>query len=166
MDMDGGMGGMSPPPASPAMPSGGGMGHGSMAHMAFYWGERAQILFSGWPGDRGHHIYFLALFLVATSAAICECLSVLSRRLAPQPSAPATLRSTFGLALTVIHMLKMGLLYLVMLAVMSFNVGVFIAAIAGHAVGFLIAGSGAFKWARGGGPQAEVATSLRPVEKI
>ncbi|XP_020595985.1 copper transporter 6-like [Phalaenopsis equestris] len=176
--MDGGMGGN----GSPGMHGGGtgggmggmgGMGGGTgggtgggMAQMAFYWGERPQILFFGWPGNRGQHIYILALLLVAAVAAISECLSILSRRFAPQSSTRASFRPAFGLALTAVHTLKMGLLYLVMLAVMSFNVGVFIAAVAGHAIGFLIVGSGVFRWARAGGPHAEDANTLGSADKI
>eukprot|EP00268_Persea_americana_P019520 TRINITY_DN19999_c0_g1_i2.p1 TRINITY_DN19999_c0_g1~~TRINITY_DN19999_c0_g1_i2.p1 ORF type:complete len:111 (-),score=2.59 TRINITY_DN19999_c0_g1_i2:119-451(-) len=40
----------------------------------------------------------------------------------------------------------MDLAYLVMLAIMSFNVRVLIAAVIGHAIGFLIFGSRVFNW--------------------
>ncbi|URE46034.1 Ctr copper transporter family [Musa troglodytarum] len=65
--------------------------------MTFFWGENVEILFSGWPGDRGFGMYLLAV--------------------------------------------RMGLAYLVMLAVMSFNGGVLGAAVAGHALGFLLSRS-------------------------
>ncbi|MCL7025833.1 hypothetical protein MKW94_027717 [Papaver nudicaule] len=42
--------------------------------------------------------------------------------------------------LTVKHGIRVGLLYLVMLAVMSFNVGVLIAAVSGHTLGFFFFG--------------------------
>ena len=39
---------------------------------------------------------------------------------------------------TCIYALRMGLVYLVMLSVMSYNLGVFIVAVAGHAAGFFL----------------------------
>lgn len=50
-----------------------------------------------------------------------------------------------GLTLTVVHALRVGLAYMVMLAVMSFNVGVLLAAVFGHALGFLFFGYRLFK---------------------
>lgn len=146
------MDGMSMPPASSTMPA---HAHHGMMHMTFFWGDRVQILFTGWPGDRGLGPYLLALFVVAIAAAAEECLSALFlvRRRAQPPAASPGGRASAGTALAAIHTLRMGLLYLVMLAVMSFNAGVFIAAVVGHAVGFLVAGSGLFKWARNGGGQ-------------
>ncbi|KAK8950192.1 Copper transporter 6 [Platanthera guangdongensis] len=159
---------MPPSPAMPRSGTGGMMGHNSLTHMTFFWGERAQILFSGWPSYRSHHIYFLSLFLVAVIAAACECLSVVTRGLSTTAPAAAGVRAASSIALTSVHAIKMGLLYLVMLSVMSFNGGVLIAAVAGHAIGFLIAGSGAFRWVPVRGPAAENGQSVPPetVDKI
>ncbi|KAL3329690.1 hypothetical protein AABB24_033844, partial [Solanum stoloniferum] len=83
-----------------------------MMHMTFFWGENAEILFSGWPGynniESANH--------VAT-----------------------------GLIQTALYGIRIGLAYLVMLSVMSFNGGIFLAAIAGHTLGFLVFGSRIFK---------------------
>jgi copper transporter 1 len=50
-----------------------------------------------------------------------------------------------GLVQTILHALKVGLAFMVMLAVMSFNVGLFLVAVAGHSVGFLLFRSRVFK---------------------
>ncbi|XP_047064341.1 copper transporter 6-like [Lolium rigidum] len=110
-----------------------------MMHMAFFWGDRAVVLFPGWPGDRGAGMYILCLLLVLALAALTEALALLSRRLARRGGGEATASS--AALLTAVHAARMGLAYLVMLAVMSFNVGVLLAAVAGHALGFLLARS-------------------------
>lgn len=149
-----GMGGMMPPsaPNGMPMPSGGG---GMAMHMTFFWGKQVEILFSGWPGDRGVGIYLLALLFVFVTAALVDCLSSISRRLSRGPAAGAgDRRVSNALLLTTLHAVRLGLAYLVMLAVMSFNVGVLIVAIAGHAVGFLVSGGGLSKGDRSTEPEA------------
>ncbi|KAG8081919.1 hypothetical protein GUJ93_ZPchr0014g46856 [Zizania palustris] len=117
-----------------------------MTHMAFFWGDRAVVLFRGWPGERGAGMYLLCLLFVLALAALAEALTVLSRLLARRsarssssPGGPA--QASSAALLTAVHAARMGLAYLVMLAVMSFNVGVLLAAVAGHALGFLLARS-------------------------
>lgn len=133
----------SPPPSS--MNNGSmmhGMGHHSMMmmHMTFFWGSKAEILFSGWPGTRPG-MYALALVFVFFLAVIVEWLS--HCRLIKQTG--STSRVVAGLVQTFLHTIRIGLAYMVMLAIMSFNVGVFLVAVAGHAVGFLVFGSRLFK---------------------
>ncbi|XP_030506547.2 copper transporter 1 [Cannabis sativa] len=135
---------MSPPTSSSSSPmnngtmmgGGGGMGHKMMMHMTFFWGSQAEILFSGWPGSRPA-MYALALVFVFFLALIVEWLSH-CRLIKPNGSG-----SRVGAALfqTLLHAVRVCLAYMVMLAIMSFNVGVFLVAVAGHAVGFLIFGS-------------------------
>ncbi|XP_077237138.1 copper transporter 1-like [Tasmannia lanceolata] len=50
-----------------------------------------------------------------------------------------------GIAQTAMHGVRIGLAYLVMLAVMSFNVGIFLVAVAGHTLGFFPFRSRTFK---------------------
>ncbi|KAK2999059.1 hypothetical protein RJ639_022699 [Escallonia herrerae] len=109
-----------------------------MMHMTFFWGKNSEILFSGWPGTNSA-MYALALVFVFFLAFIVEWLSH-SRFIKQEANHVAA-----GLAQTLMHALRVGLAYLVMLAVMSFNAGVFIVAVAGHTLGFFFFGSRVFK---------------------
>ncbi|XP_040379020.1 copper transporter 6-like [Oryza brachyantha] len=145
-----------PPPAQHKM--------ATMMHMTFFWGDRAVVLFTGWPGERGAGMYALCLLFVLALAALTEGLSVLSRRLArrgaPGGGGPAPASS--AALLTAVHAARMGMAYLVMLAVMSFNVGVLLAAVAGHALGFLLARSRVRPGAGAGGAAAREHGGLPP----
>lgn len=119
--------------------TGGGMHHHkTMMHMTFFWGKNAEILFSGWPGTRTG-MYVLALVVVFVLSVLVEWLSH-CKLIKPGKSQVAA-----GLVQTLLHALRVGLAYMVMLAVMSFNAGVFLVAVAGHTVGFLLFGSRVFK---------------------
>ncbi|KAG8371440.1 hypothetical protein BUALT_Bualt13G0087800 [Buddleja alternifolia] len=112
-----------------------------MMHMTFFWGKNAEILFDGWPGYDHLGMYVLALAVVFFLALIVEWLShcnILRQTSASDRSASA------GLLQTLMYAVRIGLAYLVMLAVMSFNAGVFLVAIAGHGIGFFLFGSRAF----------------------
>ncbi|TMW82238.1 hypothetical protein EJD97_006447 [Solanum chilense] len=123
-----GMGGMSPPspPQDHMMMS---MG---LTHMTFFWGKNAEILFSGWPGTRTG-MYVLALIIVFVVSLFVEWLSN-SNYLKDKMS------NYNGLVKTFVHGLKIALAYLLMLAIMSFNVGVFIVVVAGHTLGYFLFG--------------------------
>ncbi|KAL6903543.1 hypothetical protein ACP4OV_004356 [Aristida adscensionis] len=152
-------------PRAPAPPRGdhdhGGAGRAAAApmpsQMAFFWGERAVVLFPGWPGARGVGAYVLCLIFVLALATLTEALTAMSRCIARRSGGAgrdggggASGRS--AALLTAAHAARMGMAYLVMLAVMSFNVGVLLAAIAGHALGFFLARSRVHpSAARGGG---------------
>lgn len=147
----GGMG-MAPPPSSAGQmangsSTGGGGGgmtnmnhpHRMMMHMTFFWSKNAEILFSGWPGYDNLGMYVLALFVVFSLAVLVEWFShsnVIGKN---------TGSSLGGMIQTVMYGVRIGLAYLVMLAVMSFNAGVFIVAVAGHMLGFFLFGSRAFR---------------------
>ena len=102
----------------------------SFAHMTFYWGKNSLVLFNNFPGSNTGH-YILALIIVFMLASGLEFLSHCCL------IGPRWQRTVAELARTALHTVRMGLYYLVMLALMSFNVGVLLVAILGHAVVFL-----------------------------
>ncbi|KMZ58091.1 Copper transporter [Zostera marina] len=101
--------------------------------MTFFWGKNSEILFSGWPGTRGGY-YALALVMSFILAFLVEWLS--HCRL----TRPGWSHGVTSIVRLILYTLRVGLAYLVMLAIMSFNGGVFIVVVAGHAVGFLVFG--------------------------
>uniref|UniRef100_A0A0E0C897 Copper transport protein n=1 Tax=Oryza meridionalis TaxID=40149 RepID=A0A0E0C897_9ORYZ len=105
-------------------------------HMTFYWGKNSEILFTGWPGASGG-MYALALAAVFALAVLLEFLG--SPRVQESSSGVGGRRRRATAAATAgaVHAVRVGLAYLLMLALMSFNVGVLLAAVAGHAAGFL-----------------------------
>ncbi|GAY49806.1 hypothetical protein CUMW_121900 [Citrus unshiu] len=105
-----------------------------IAHMTFFWGHNTQVLFPGWPGS-STGMYVLALVFVFSLAVIVEWLSHYNI------VKPGASRVAAGLFKTGLHGVRVGLAYMVVLAVMSFNGGIFIAAVVGHAVGYLLFGS-------------------------
>ncbi|XP_009588583.1 copper transporter 1-like [Nicotiana tomentosiformis] len=136
---------MAPPPSAAmnnATGGGGGMmmknHRHMMMHMTFFWGKNTEILFSNWPGYDNLGMYVLALFVVFFMAVLVEFLSHGNyiKENADHVSA--------GLIQTTLYGLRIGLAYVVMLAVMSFNGGVFLVAIFGHMLGFLVFGSRVF----------------------
>ncbi|XP_010443679.1 PREDICTED: copper transporter 1-like [Camelina sativa] len=140
---------MSPPP-SPSSSSSSMMNNGSMnggahhhmmmMHMTFFWGKNTEVLFSGWPGTSSG-MYALCLIFVFFLAVLTEWLAHSSLLRTGDDSA----NRAAGLIQTAVYTLRTGLAYLVMLAVMSFNAGVFLVALAGHAVGFMWFGSRTFR---------------------
>ncbi|XP_008780538.1 copper transporter 3-like [Phoenix dactylifera] len=149
--MQDGMGGTTPA----TMPGHHDKGGDMAMHMTLFWGERVEVLFSGWPGDQGLGMYLLALLCVVATAFLAEYLSDHLSQAAPTTATGSSRRISTALLPTFLHAVRMGLLYLVMLAVMSFNLGVLIAAIAGHALGFLLSASGLiYKRARPGNGEA------------
>lgn len=102
-------------------------------HMNLYWGKDVIILFQGWPSNN-LGMYILALAFVFLLSATIEVLSI-----APVVKQGTTKSPVIGgLTQTILYALRIGLSYLVMLSVMSFNLGIFIVAVAGHAFGFFL----------------------------
>ncbi|KAJ3674565.1 hypothetical protein LUZ60_005181 [Juncus effusus] len=110
----------------------------SYMHMTLFWGKNTIILFRDWPGSRTG-MYVLALIIVFAFAFMTEWLSH-SRLISPNWNKTAA-----ELTRASLHMVRMGLYYLLMLALMSFNGGVVIVSILGHAVAFIIFGRAFFK---------------------
>ncbi|CAA2971508.1 copper transporter 4-like [Olea europaea subsp. europaea] len=120
-----------PPPPPPPLPL---RHYHKPSFLHFYWGKNAEILFSGWP-DNHLGMYALALVFVFVLAVLVEFLSNLNL---VKPGSNRVARVFFQ---TGFHGIRAGFAYMVVLAVMSFNGGVFIAAVLGHAIGYLIFGS-------------------------
>ncbi|KAJ0021500.1 hypothetical protein Pint_32685 [Pistacia integerrima] len=113
--------------------------HKMMMHMTFFWGKNTEVLFDGWPGKNNTGMYVVALIFVFVMSALVEWLSH-SRIIKPGASNVAA-----GLIQTFMHAIRVGVAYMAMLAVMSFNGGIFLASIAGHSFGFLVFGSRVFR---------------------
>ncbi|KAI3806582.1 hypothetical protein L1987_22491 [Smallanthus sonchifolius] len=103
----------------------------SMMHMTFFWGKDVVMLFNDWPnGKLGMYILALALVFVVAIAIefLTDCRAINTR-------ASPVIR---GLAQASVYGLRMALAYLVMLSVMSYNIGVFIVVVVGHAFGYFL----------------------------
>ncbi|KAK9940646.1 hypothetical protein M0R45_017296 [Rubus argutus] len=129
------MGPMTPPPSMNGTTM---MPHRKMMHMTFFWGTNAEVLFPRWPGTNTG-MYYLALLFVFALAVLVEWLS--HCRLIKAGSGHVAA----GMVQTLLHGIRVGLAYMVMLAVMSFNAGVFLVAVAGHTLGFFLFGSKVFR---------------------
>ncbi|GAA0184876.1 secondary carrier transporter [Lithospermum erythrorhizon] len=108
--------------------------------MRFFFGENNEIFFSRWHGNEDLGMYILALVLVFTLALNLEFIT--HCYLNKEKSNNDVFE---GLVETIMYGLRIGLAYMMVLAVMSFNGGVFIVAVAGHTLGFLMFGSKVFK---------------------
>ncbi|CAK7333619.1 unnamed protein product [Dovyalis caffra] len=115
-----------------------------MMHMTFFWGHKTDVLFKGWPGSSSG-MYAVALTFVFALAVLVEWFNFCS------VIKPGTHKVAAGFFRTGMYAVRSGLSYMVMLAVMSFNGGVFLAAVGGHAVGFALFGSRVFKKSSGSG---------------
>ncbi|KAF5737203.1 hypothetical protein HS088_TW13G00081 [Tripterygium wilfordii] len=118
--------------------------HKVLTHSSFYWGHTTQVLFSGWPGSN-KAMYAVALIFVFSLAVLVEGFSH-SDVVKPGVNRVAKVLFEGGMC-----GVRAGLAYLVILAVASFNGGVFIAAVLGHAVGRVLFGGRVFGKSGGSG---------------
>ncbi|CAM8963473.1 unnamed protein product [Rhodiola kirilowii] len=122
-----------------------------MMHMTFYWGKKVTILFDSWRTDSwtSYALSLLACFLVAAFYQYLEDRRI-KLKLLTSPSRgsdPLThpllqklhggrAKSVLRFAGAVMFAVNSAIGYMLMLAVMSFNWGVFLAIVVGLAVGF------------------------------
>ncbi|KAH7865275.1 hypothetical protein Vadar_004496 [Vaccinium darrowii] len=103
--------------------------------MSFYWGKDATVLFQNWP-NHSLGMYIVSLFFVFSLSFGVEAFSVLTTANLPRRAGSSPVAG--GLKLAAAYALRTALAYMVMLSVMSFNVGIFVAAVLGHTAGFFL----------------------------
>ncbi|KAH7422324.1 hypothetical protein KP509_12G003700 [Ceratopteris richardii] len=125
-----------------------------MMHMTFYWGKQATILFDGWKTTTwlSYSLSLVALFLssiVLQYFSNLEITNFFTGKTSSSTSFPPIEASLLGkdtsstslgkkLLRSGIFGVRVGIGYLLMLAAMSFNGGVFIAIVLGFAVGHFV----------------------------
>lgn len=127
-------------------------------HMTFYWGKSVTILFDFWRTDSwlSYALSLLALLLASAFYQYMENRRIQfkilaeSKRASSEPSFQTPLLNSRVLrgfnparsATALLFAINSAIGYLLMLAVMSFNGGVFIAVVVGLGAGYLIFRSG------------------------
>ncbi|KAM1223774.1 hypothetical protein ACFX2G_043715 [Malus domestica] len=130
-----------------------------MMHMTFYWSRQVTLLFDSWKTDTwtSYSLTLLACLLVPAFYQYLEDLRVRIKRAASSSSlksaSDAPIRtpllggaggrfSAGRLAESVLFGVNVAIAYMIMLAIMSFNGGVFVAIVLGLAIGYLAFRSG------------------------
>ncbi|CAN6478705.1 unnamed protein product [Victoria cruziana] len=122
-----------------------------MMHMTFYWGKEATLLFDGWKTTTwlGYGLSLVALFLLSTFYQYIESFRISLQTASAVNTldsgiqTPLLSNSGFAksrcrrLAVAAFFGVSSAIGYLLMLSVMSFNAGVFIAVVLGLTVGYL-----------------------------
>ncbi|XP_024519166.1 copper transporter 6-like [Selaginella moellendorffii] len=121
-------------PSNPSMGMGTGMHNMMMMQMSFIWSKNVTLLFSGWTTSNWVE-YSLTLLAVVCFAILHQFLCYLRGRGDMFYSIPG--RGQAAIAL-VLYAAYVSTSYLLMLIVMSFNVGVFIAVVLGLCLGILV----------------------------
>ncbi|KAH7421513.1 hypothetical protein KP509_13G061200 [Ceratopteris richardii] len=133
-----------------------------MMQMSFYWGERVILLFWEWKTTNGGNYFgsLLVLFVAAFFNNYLDRLTsssspLLSRFYKPSGAVTSEVKSAgkipeesgssqqrpsmaARLLLTSLFFVRVTVAYLLMLAIMSYNGGVFIAIVVGYSLGFYV----------------------------
>ncbi|PKA47052.1 Copper transporter 5 [Apostasia shenzhenica] len=124
-----------------------------MMHMTFYWGKNVTILLDSWRTDSWLS-YLLSLLVLLVASAFYQYLEdrrirfkLIFRRNPSSIEVPLLRRTIAGhsasrAASALLFCLNAAIGYLLMLAVMSFNGGVFLAVVIGLALGYYAFRSG------------------------
>ena len=99
-------------------------------HSGFWFGADVEILFSGWPLGHGHFHFYLALLLVFMLSMVAQMYAM-----TPMSTPKIVPKSLINHA--ALHGLRTLIAYLVLLCVITFNVGVIITVLLGHVAGYL-----------------------------
>ncbi|XP_077230235.1 copper transporter 5-like [Tasmannia lanceolata] len=125
-----------------------------MMHMTFYWGKSVTLLFDSWKTDSwpSYTLTLLAVFLFSAFYQYMEDRRLRFKKLVtrkPSPSITTPLlsplynnRNSSKFSIALLFCINAAIGYLLMLAVMSFNGGVFISAVLGLSVGYFLFRSG------------------------
>ncbi|OIT05122.1 PREDICTED: copper transporter 5.1-like [Nicotiana attenuata] len=132
-----------------------------MMHMTFYWGNKVTLLFDFWRTDSwsSYALALLACFIVSVIYQYMEdrhqrfkILSSKSKKNYPPPSSNAAVNTpllysfpTVGsvwnsarFATAILFGINSAIGYMLMLAIMSFNGGVFVSIVLGLSIGYLL----------------------------
>ncbi|KAJ4952860.1 hypothetical protein NE237_029692 [Protea cynaroides] len=126
-----------------------------MMHMTFYWGKKVTLLFDSWKTDSwtGYALTLLACFLFSVFYQYMEDRRIRFKVIAtgkkpstPSIDTPLLLPKLAGsrwsnpgkYAAAILFCVNSSIGYLLMLAVMSFNGGVFLAIVLGLSFGYLL----------------------------
>ncbi|KAK9101561.1 hypothetical protein Scep_024991 [Stephania cephalantha] len=129
-----------------------------MMHMTFYWGKKVTLLFDSWRTDSwpSYGLTLLACLLFSIFYQYMEDRRIRFKLRSSQKrdanlEAPLVMRplrigvgaKSARFASSVLFGVNSAIGYLLMLAIMSFNGGVFVAVVLGLAIGYLVFRSGA-----------------------
>ncbi|KAK8597656.1 hypothetical protein V6N13_095056 [Hibiscus sabdariffa] len=115
-----------------------------MMHMTLYWGKDVTLLIDSWKTDSwlSYLLTLLACFIFASFYQYMEDRRLRFRSLASPDGASVPLlpnyRSSAKFATALLFGINSAVGYLLMLAIMSFNGGVFLAIVLGLAVGYFL----------------------------
>ncbi|GLT74304.1 hypothetical protein SLA2020_461090 [Shorea laevis] len=119
-----------------------------MMHMTLYWGKQVTLLFDSWTTDSwlSYSLTLLACFLFASFYQYMEDRRIRFKSLASANSPSTTTPLLYKMrrfkpaqaASAVLFGFNSAIGYLLMLSIMSFNGGVFLAIVSGLTVGYLL----------------------------